>query len=62
MTLPLQVAVTIVLPPLATIMAWIDIVRRPDLSGPLRGWWLIISLIPALGPLTYIGIGRGRLW
>lgn len=59
---PFGVAVAIIIPPLATLLAWRDIVRRRDLSGPLRGWWALMCLIPSLGPLMYVGIGRGRLW
>lgn len=61
MTLPLQVALAIVLPPVATILAWVDIVQRRDLSSPLRGWWVVLCILPTVGPLIYIGIGRGQL-
>jgi hypothetical protein len=60
--LPFEVAISIVLPPLAMILAWLDIVRRPDLPGPLRGYWAVLCLIPVLGPLLYLGIGGGRLF
>jgi len=60
--LPLQVAVAVVLPPLATVLAWRHILIRRDLSGPLRGWWTVLCLLPTLGPLLYLGIGKGRLW
>ncbi len=60
--LPLEVAASMLLPPIATILAWLNIVRRRDLSGPLRGFWVVTCLVPALGPLLYLGIGQGRLW
>lgn len=59
---PFEVAIAIIIPPLATILAWRDIVRRRDLSGPLRGWWAVMCLIPSVGSLLYVGIGKGRLW
>jgi len=59
--LPFVVATSMLLPPVATILAWLDIVRRRDLSGPLRGFWVVTSLLPALGPLLYLGIGQGHL-
>ncbi len=62
MKLPLEVAVAILIPPIATILAWRDIVLRRDLSGPLRGWWAVVCLIPTIGPLLYLGIGGGSLW
>lgn len=60
--LPLQLALAVVIPPLATVLAWGDIGRRRDLPAPLRGWWVVLCLIPVLGPLLYLGIGGGRLW
>jgi hypothetical protein len=60
--LPFEVAVAIIIPPLGMVLAWLDIVRRPDLPGPLRGYWAVICLIPTLGPLLYLGIGNGRLF
>lgn len=59
---PFEVAIAIIIPPLATVLAWRDIVRRRDLSGPLRGWWAVMCLLPSLGPLLYVAIGRGQLW
>jgi hypothetical protein len=59
---PFEVAVAIIIPPLATLLAWRNIVRRRDLAGPLRGWWAVMCLLPSLGPLLYVGIGRGQLW
>lgn len=60
MKLPAEVAIVILIPPL--LLSWRDIVRRPDLPGPLRGWWAVMCLMPGLGPLLYLGIGQGQLW
>jgi len=60
--LPLEVVVTIAVPPVATVLAWCDIVRRRDLSDPLSGWWAVVCAAPLVGPLVYLGIGRGSLW
>jgi hypothetical protein len=59
---PFEVALTIIVPPAAMVLAWRDIVRRPDLPGPLRGWWAVVCTVPGIGPLLYLGIGGGRLW
>ena len=62
MKLPLEILVAIVFWPLATLLVWRDLLLRRDLSTPLRAWWLLVSLLPGLGPILYLGIGRGRLW
>jgi hypothetical protein len=59
---PAQVAVALFIPPLATLLAWRDILHHRGLAAPVRGWWVLMVLIPGLGPLMYIGIARGRLW
>ncbi len=61
LTLPFEVAISMLLPPVATVLAWLDIVQRRDLSGPLRGFWVVVCMAPALGPLLYLGIGQGHL-
>jgi Phospholipase_D-nuclease N-terminal len=60
--LPLEVAIAIVIPPLAMVLAWMDIVRRRDLAAPHRGVWVVLCMIPVVGPLLYIGVGGGQLW
>jgi hypothetical protein len=60
--LPFAVAISILIPPVGTALAWLDIVRRRDLPGPLRGYWIVLCLIPGLGPLMYLGIGNGRFF
>lgn len=60
MRLPASVALCILVSPLATILAWANILRRRDLSPPLKGWWIVLCLLPTVGPLLYLGIGRGK--
>lgn len=60
--LPLEVALAVIFHPLAMVLAWLDIIRRPDLSTVLRGWWIVVCLIPVVGPILYLDIGGGRLW
>lgn len=60
--LPVEVLVAVIAPPIATLLAWRDILVRRDLSGPQRGWWMVFCLLPTVGPLLYIAIGRGNLW
>jgi len=61
MRLPVAVAVSILVSPLATILAWCSILRRRDLTPPRKGVWIVLCLLPILGPLLYLGIGQGRL-
>lgn len=60
MRLPMTVIVSIFIPPLATILAWTDILRRNEMAPPLKGFWIALCLMPILGPLLYLGIGQGR--
>lgn len=60
MRLPMAVLVSICMPPLATVLAWADILRRNDMAPPLKGVWIALCLMPILGPLLYLGIGQGR--
>lgn len=56
----MAVVVSIFIPPLATILAWMDALRRSDTAPPLKGLWIVLCLMPILGPLLYLGIGQGR--
>lgn len=60
MKYPIVVSLAFIVPPLATVLCWIDIVYRADLPNPLRGWWAVVSVIPVLGPLMYLGLGGGQ--
>jgi len=59
---PVEVFVAILLPPLATFLAWFNVMRRNDLLPPHKGLWIVLCALPVLGPLLYLGIGNGALW
>jgi hypothetical protein len=53
--------------PIALYAAWFgictwDLIRRSDLKGGARiGWMAVIYLIPVLGPLAYLLLGRSEI-
>lgn len=57
-----EVFVSIVLHPVAMFLAWVDIVRRPDLTPPHKAPWIVLCGLWGIGPLLYIAGGRGKLW
>jgi hypothetical protein len=60
--LVLEILVSLLLHPLAFILAIIDIVRRDDLSGPKKLIWAVISIAWGIGPILYIVLADGKLW
>lgn len=57
---PAAVVVSILIPPLAAVLAWSNILRRRDLKPSLKGLWIVLCSMPVLGPLLDLGIGGGR--
>ncbi|MGI8824808.1 MAG: PLDc N-terminal domain-containing protein [Chloroflexota bacterium] len=62
MKLILEVVISLVLHPVAMVLAWIDILRRRDLSLFRKAIWVVVCLIWGIGPLLYIAVGDGKLW
>lgn len=62
MKLILQILVSIVLHPIAVILAWINIAGRSDLRTLHKLIWALVVLVWGLGPILYITIGSGTLW
>jgi Phospholipase_D-nuclease N-terminal len=60
--LVLEILVSLLLHPLAFILAVIDIVRRDDLSGLKKLIWAIVSIAWGIGPILYILLADGDLW
>jgi len=58
----LEVVISLVLHPVAMVLAWIDILRRRDLSLFRKAIWVVVCLIWGIGPLLYIAVGDGKLW
>ena len=62
MKLILEIALAVVLHPVAVVLAWINIAGRTDLTTVQRLLWAIISVVWGIGPILYILFGGGTLW
>jgi hypothetical protein len=59
----LQLLVSLLLHPVAVILAWINIAGRSDLGAIQKVLWAALVLVGvALGPMLYVTIGKGSLW
>lgn len=59
----IEVVLSLVLHPLAMILTWISILRRPDLSALQKLLWGIVTTFAwGIGPIFYILFGNGALW
>lgn len=61
MKLLIEIVLSILLHPLATLFCWINIAARSDLSGSKKVIWAIVCLVP-VGPVLYVLLGEGRFW
>jgi hypothetical protein len=57
----LEILVAIILHPVATILAILNILGRDDLQGAQKIIWAVVSIIP-IGPILYVTVGGGALW
>jgi hypothetical protein len=62
MKLVLEILLSIVLHPIAFVLALINIVGRDDLNTGQKVIWAIVCLIWGIGPILYVLVGGGRLW
>ena len=60
MKLFLEVLIAVAVPPLGTVLCWGDIVRRRDMAPPLKGLWVVLCILPLVGPILYLGVGQGQ--
>ncbi|MGH7922770.1 MAG: hypothetical protein ACREQM_22920 [Candidatus Dormibacteraceae bacterium] len=58
----LEILLSIVLHPIAFVLALVNIVWRRDLSLLQKVLWAIVSVIWGIGPILYILLGGGDLW
>jgi hypothetical protein len=59
----IEIVISIVLHPLAVVLAWINILGRSDLStGAKVGWFIIVTFAWGIGPILYVLAGDGTLW
>ena len=62
MKLLLEVVLSIVLHPLAFVLAVINIAGRRDLTGIQKLLWALVCLFWGIGPVLYVLLGGGGLW
>ena len=62
MKLILEIALAIVLHPVALVLSWINIAGRRDLSTLQKVLWAVICFVWGIGPILYILFGGGTLW
>lgn len=58
----LEIVVSLILHPIAVILAWIDLASRGDLSTVAKLIWAIVAIVWGIGPILYVIIGGGELW
>ena len=62
MKLLVEVIVSIVLHPIAMVLAWINSAGRSDLGAGGKIAWGVVNIIWGLGPILYVLLGGGTLW
>jgi hypothetical protein len=62
MKLLIEILISVVLHPLAFILALINIAFRQDLTLLQKVLWGIVSVIWGVGPILYMLLGGGSLW
>jgi Phospholipase_D-nuclease N-terminal len=62
MKLLIEILLAIFLHPIAVILAWINIIKRGDLSTAKKILWAIVCIIWGIGPILYVLLGDGALW
>lgn len=62
MKLLLEVVISIVLHPIAMVLAWINIAGRSDLGMVAKVIWVVVNIIWGIGPILYVLLGGGELW
>lgn len=62
MKLLAEFIVSVVLHPIAMVLAWLNIAGRSDLGAVQKIIWGIVSIIWGLGPIIYVLVADGELW
>jgi hypothetical protein len=62
MKILLEILVSLLLHPLAFVLAIINIAGRKDLTGLEKVIWAVVCIVWGIGPILYILVGRGKLW
>ena len=62
MKLLLEILISVLLHPLAFLLALINIMGRNDLTGGQKLLWAILCIFWGIGPILYVLLGDGALW
>lgn len=62
MKLLIEILLSIILHPVAFVLALINILGRNDLTGLQKLVWAIVCLVWGIGPILYMLVGDGTLW
>lgn len=63
MKLVVEVILSVILHPVAIILAWINLASRTDMDGLKKILWaLLIFFAWGIGPVLYILLADGALW
>jgi len=54
--------VSIVLHPIAMVLAWINIAGAPISHRATKIIWGVVSIIWGIGPIVYMLAGGGEIW
>jgi hypothetical protein len=58
----LEILVSIILHPVAFVLALINIISREDLNDAQKIIWGVVCLVWGIGPILYFLVGGGTLW
>ncbi len=62
MKLFLEIALSILLHPVAMILMWINLITRGDMTTLKKIVWFAVSILWGLGPILYVLAAEGSLW
>lgn len=63
MKLLIELLVSLILHPVAVVLAWINIAGRTDMGFVQKLLWAILVLFAwGIGPILYVLLGNGQLW
>jgi hypothetical protein len=62
MKLLFEILVSLILHPVAFVLALINIAGRNDLTDVQKIIWAVLTFVWGIGPILYVLVGGGRLW
>ncbi|MDQ6883856.1 MAG: PLDc N-terminal domain-containing protein [Candidatus Dormibacteraeota bacterium] len=58
----LELLLSIVLHPVAYVLALINIAGRNELNTAQKVIWAVVCIVWGIGPILYVMVGGGELW